>query len=153
HQAFANDEAAERAGEIDPQPRELDARLPAARLLRSAGDAFERGFAAHREVADVEDALLRRLIGALRIERHPHLAADNLGIDVVEAEERAGVVGLDEDHLPAVIAAAAHVADERGIAPELGVQREAGDGAAAPRHPQVEAAQGLTVEADDRADL
>ena len=36
------------------------------------------------------------LVGARRVHRHPHLAADDLGIDVGEAEERAGVVGLDD---------------------------------------------------------
>ena len=97
HQPVADGEAAERAREVDPQARELHPRRGPAGLLRSGGDAVERGLAAHREVANIEDAFLRRQIGALRIERDPHLAADDLGIDVVEAEEGAGVVGLDED--------------------------------------------------------
>ena len=42
-------------------------------------------------------------VGARRIERHPHLAADDLGIDVGEAEERARIVGLDEDDLAPVV--------------------------------------------------
>src|SRR5205814_10532846 len=98
-------------------------------------------------------ALLRRLIGTLRIERDPHLATADLGIDIREAEERAGIVGFEKDHLAAVVAAAAHVAIERGVAAERAVQRQACDRAGAPREPQIESAQRLTVEADDGRDL
>src|SRR3954453_8631663 len=60
HQAVANGEASERTGEIHPQARKVHARWRTARLLRRRGDAVERGLTAHREIADVEDALLRR---------------------------------------------------------------------------------------------
>src|SRR5262249_41477253 len=152
-QPVANGEAAERAGEIDPQVRELDPRRWAAGLLRGGSDALERRFSAHHEAADVENAVLRREIGALRIERDPHFAAADLGVDVVEAEEGAGVVGLDDDKLAAVGPACAQLADDRRIASELGVQREAGDDSAATRDPQIEAAQRLAVKAQDRAEF
>ena len=96
---------------------------------------------------------MRRGIGAVRVERHPHLAAEDLRVDVAEAEKRAGIVGLDEHHLASVGAASAQVPGQRRIAPELAVHRQAADRAAAPRHLQIEAAQGLAVEADDRAEL
>src|SRR5262249_60471931 len=111
--------------------RELDARRWAAGLLRVGSAALARRCSAHHEAADVENAVLRREIGALRIERDPHFAAADLGVDVVEAEEGAGVVGLDDDKLAAVGPARAPLADDRRITSELGVQREAGDDPAA----------------------
>src|SRR5262249_47154823 len=71
-QPVADGEAAERAGEIDPQVRELDPRRRAARLLLAGSNALERRFSAHDETADVENAFLRRKVGALRVERNPH---------------------------------------------------------------------------------
>jgi hypothetical protein len=130
-QPVANGEAAERAGEIDAQVRELNSRRRPAGLLRAGSDALERCFSADDETADVENAFLRRKIGALRIERDPHLAAADLGVDVVEAKEGAGVVGLHDDELAAIGPARAQLADDRRIASQLGVQREAGDNSAA----------------------
>ena len=126
-QPVADGEAAERTGEIDAQVRELDAGRRAAGLLLAGSNALERRFSAHDETADVENAFLRRKVGALRVERNPHFAADDLGGDVVEAEEGAGVVGLDDDKLTAVVPARAQLPGERRIASQLGVQREAGD--------------------------
>ena len=58
-----------------------------------------RRFSADDEPANVENAFLRRKVGALRVERNPHFAADDLGVDVVEAEEGTGVIGLEDDEL------------------------------------------------------
>ena len=59
---------------------------------------------------------------------------------------------LEIDHLaPARIGA--QVADERGIAAELGSHAEVADLAVAPRHPQFEAAQRLAIVACDGAEL
>src|SRR5262249_47567002 len=134
-QSVADGEAAGRTGELDPQTRELDARRLAAGLLRRGGDALERGFSTHHEVANIERAFLRRELRALRIERHPHLAAGNLRVDVVEAEESAGVVRLEDNDLTG---APAQIADERRIAAELAVQRQARDGTATARGAQIE---------------
>src|SRR5262249_62237185 len=82
---------------------------------------------------------------------HPHLAAIDLGIGVGKAEECAGVGGLDIKDI-ATAGAAAQVTVERRVAPELGAEREALDLTAAPRHPQVEAAHGLAVEAGNRSE-
>ena len=100
--------------------------LRAARPLgdRSGRDPIERGFAAHREVANIQDAVLRRLrVGARRIHRHPHLAAIDLRIGVGEAEQRAGVGGLDIDHVAAA-AGGPQIAVERRVAAELRGQRK-----------------------------
>src|SRR5262249_39492108 len=95
-QPVANGEAAERGGKIDTQVRELNSRRHPAGLLRAGSDALERCFSADDETADVENAFLRPKVGALRIERDPHFAAANLGVDVVEAEEGAGVLGFHD---------------------------------------------------------
>src|SRR5262249_23071844 len=126
-QPVANGEATERTGEIDAQVRELNSRRYPAGLLRAGSDALERCFSAHHEAANVEKTFLRRKIGALRIERDPHFAAADLGVDVVEAEEGAGVAGFQDDKLAAIVAARTQLADERRIASQLGLQREAGD--------------------------
>ena len=114
------------AGEIAAHSREL-ARRPA--LGPGAPDTTRSsaGFAAHHEIADVEIAFLRRLVLRRRVHRHPHLAAEHARIHVGEAEQRAGVVGLEIDHLVIVARAQAQVADERRVAADLGVQRETAD--------------------------
>src|SRR4029453_8557616 len=129
-QPIADGEAAARAGELNPQARELDAGCWDAGLLRGVSDPLQRPFSAHHEVANIENPLLRRQIGALRIERNPHLAAGELRIHIGEAEEGAGVVTLHENDLAAVAAAPAQVAAERRIASELAVQRKTHDNAA-----------------------
>ena len=111
--------------------RELDTGRRAAGLLRAGSNALERRFSADDEPANVENAFLRRKVGALRVERNPHFAADDLGVDVVEAEEGTGVIGLEDDELAPVVPARAHLADERRVASQLGVQREAGENPAA----------------------
>src|SRR6185295_774467 len=56
-EALANGEAAVRAGEFDPHAREIHAGLVRAarpvRRIRSGRNPLERGFAAHREVANI----------------------------------------------------------------------------------------------------
>ena len=74
-------------------------------------------------------------------------------IDVGETEQRAGVVGLEIEHRLAVVDAGAHVADQRRVAADLGVQREGADPAAAARHPHIEAADRLAVMAGHHAEL
>src|SRR5262249_28524426 len=95
-QAVANGESPERTREFDPQSRKLDTVRCAVGLLWRGSDALEGSFAAHDEVANIENAFLRRQIRALRIKRHPHLAAGDLRVHVGEAEEGAGVFTLDE---------------------------------------------------------
>src|SRR5262249_48146593 len=152
-QSVADREPAERAGELDPQTRELDAGRWAAGLLRSGSDPLERRLSAHDEVPDVENAFLRRQIGALRIERYPHLAAGDFLIDIGEAEESTRVVAFDENELAAVAPGSAQVAEERRTAPELALQSKAHDHAATPGYAQIESAQGFVVEAEHGADL
>src|SRR5262249_45595119 len=101
-QPVANGEAAERAGEIDPQVRELDPGRRAARLLRAGSYALERCFSAHDDTADVEDAFLVRGSSVLRTDSDPHFAAADLGVDVVEAGEGGGVVGFHDEELAAI---------------------------------------------------
>ncbi len=155
HDAFADGEAAVRAGELDPHAGELDAAAArSAARRRSALPAATRSSAASPRT--VKSRMLRMpscgaSVGGRRVHRHPHLAAEDLGIGVGEAEERAGVLGLDIDDVAAA-GAAAQIADERRVAPELGVQREAHDAAVAARQPKIEAAQRLAVEAGDRAE-
>ena len=108
-------------------------RAPLAAPRRARHHAVERRLAAHREIADVDDAVLRRLLLRRRIHRHPHLAAEHARIDVGEAEQRAGVVGLEIDHLWLSRARSAQIAAERRIAADLGRHREAADTAAAAR--------------------
>ena len=67
--------------------------------------------------------------------------------DVDEAEQCAGVVGLEIQHRPVIGDARAHLADQRRIAADLGVETEVADAAAAAGHPQVEAAQREIIEA------
>ena len=64
-------------------------------VLGGAHHTIERRLAADGEVADIQDAFLRRLIGARRIHRHPHLATGDFRIGVGEAEQRAGIDGLE----------------------------------------------------------
>src|SRR3954454_7627705 len=65
HDALADGEATGGAGELDPHARELDAatgRVVRRSLRRrgAGGDPIEALLAAHREVANVQDAVLRR---------------------------------------------------------------------------------------------
>src|SRR5206468_343571 len=101
----------------------------------------ERRLSADGKIPNAENALLRRLVRALGIERDPHLTSGDLGIYVGEAEKGAGIIALDEHHLPAIGPASAQIAEQRRIAPELGAQGEIRDDAAAPRRTQIEAAQ------------
>src|SRR3954453_1655345 len=122
-------------------------------MLRHCGDALYRGFSAHAEIADRENALLRRLLGSLRIERDPHLTAADLGIDISEPEKGAGLISFYEHHLAAIRPAPAQIAEHRRVAPELGRQREVGDNAAAPGGAQIEAAQCLAMESEHGPEL
>src|SRR5262249_61326519 len=96
---------------------------------------------------------LRRQIGALRIERYPHLAPGDFLVDVGEAEESTRVVAFDENDLAAVASASAQVAEDRLVAPELAVQSKAHDHASTAGCAQIESAQGFAVEAEHRAYL
>src|SRR5262245_13669165 len=89
HRAFdeslANGEAAVRAGELDPHAGEIHTGLVrrplSIRRIRTGGDLLQRSFTAHREVANVQNAILWRLrIRARRIHRHIHLTATDLRI-------------------------------------------------------------------------
>ena len=139
-----------RAGELDPHAREIDAGVLAAG--RAGDHPIERRFAADREVRNIEKAVLRRDVGGYRVHRHPHLAAENLAVHVGEAEKGPCILGIDVDDLPAAVAAA-QIAAERRVVPELGADRQALDGPAPPRQGEIEAAQGLAVETHDGADL
>src|SRR5262249_24155002 len=77
-------------GELGAQGGEGDAVRQASRSAR--GRAIERGLTFHREVSNVEQPLLRTRVGRRRLDRERHLAADHLGVYVIEAEERAGVI-------------------------------------------------------------
>ena len=70
----------------------------------------------------------------------------------MKRKKRAGVGGVEIHHLAAG-AASAQIAEQRGVAPDLGGEAEAADLARAPRHLEVEAAQRLAVEADHGAEL
>ena len=91
------------------------------------------------------------LAAGRRVHRHPHLAAEDLRIGVAEAEQRAGVLGLDIDDV-APAGASAQIAGERRVAPEPRGQREAHDAAVAARHLEIDAAQRFAVEAGDGAE-
>src|SRR5262245_53127117 len=62
-ESVANGEAAVRAGELNPHAGEIDARLVRAALpvrrIRPSRNRLELGLATYREVANVEDAVLR----------------------------------------------------------------------------------------------
>src|SRR5262249_15304790 len=155
-EALANDEAAVRAGELDPHAREfhtgLVCRALSVRCVRSGRNPLQRAFAAHREIANIQNAVLRRLrIGARWIHRYPHLAAIDLRIGVGQAEECACVGALDIENIAAALAAA-QVGVDRGVTTNLPAQREALDRTAAPRHPHIEATQGLAVETSNGAE-
>src|SRR5262249_33829238 len=126
-QTVTHGKAAKRAGEVDAQARELDAGRRPAGLLWGSGDALERRLAAHRDGGNVQRAFRRGESGVLWTERDPHLAADELGIDVVETKDRAGIVGLEEDRLTPAVATPAQVPGERRIAAELGIEHQIGD--------------------------
>ncbi len=89
-----------------------------------------------------------------RFHRQRQLAADHLGVGIGEAEERAGIVGLQVDHVaPLPLRAAAHLRGDGRIAPELAVEREGLVDPVAPGSLDVDAAQRLAVEAGNRAKL
>ena len=74
--------------------------MPFWHARRSAGgDTIEFGLALDGEIADVDQAFLGGGFDRRRLHRQRELAADHLGIGVGEAEERAGVVGLQNDHV------------------------------------------------------
>ena len=83
--------------------RKREKAMPFGRAGRSArGHAIERRFALDGEIADVDQAFLGPRFDRRRIHRQRELAADHLGVGVGEAEERAGVVGLEIDHVAAL---------------------------------------------------
>ena len=95
---------------------------------------------------------LRRLLRRRRVHGDPHLAAGDARIGVGEAEQRAGVVGLEEHHLAAV-AVGAQIAQQRRVAADPGIEAERADLPGASRQAQLDVAQDLAVVADQRAHL
>ena len=129
------------AGEVGARLGEIDLvahwDLPGGRILH---DAIERAFAADREVAHAQQAFLRALVERRRIHADPHLAAQHARIEVGEAEQRAGIVGLEIDHRTAGGDARAHLAEQRRVAADLGAEAEAAHAATAAGQPQIETA-------------
>ncbi len=151
HDAVAHRHLAGKAGELGVHfgERHAAALLPG----RAGDDLVEPLLAAHGEIADEQNADLRRAVVARRIHRHPHLPAADARIHVGEAEQGAGVAALDIDDAVVVARAQPQVAEQRGVAPDLGVHDEVADVPAAARELEIEAAQRLAVVADHGADL
>src|SRR5262249_7516097 len=109
-------------------------------------DLVELRLAFDGKIANIQDAVLWRLFGGRRIHRRPHLPAVHVRIGVGEPEQRAGVFGLEIDHLPSA-AFSTQVADQRGLA-ELAVQTKIADVAVATRVTKIQATQSFTVKPD-----
>src|SRR5262249_22287685 len=90
-----------------------------------------------------------------RLDRERHLAADHLGVYVIEAEERAGVIRLQDDQVASLsgLSAAMQLGRYRRIAPDFAAQREGPDYPAAPRELQVDATHRLAIVARNRTEL
>ena len=110
HHAVAQRQPRLAAGEVDLHAGEVDiVGVGAARRLRTGlrlrtrlhlHRLFELGLVVDREIPHVEAAELGRIVRRRRIDHALHLAAIHARIDVVEAEEGAGIAGLQLDHLP-----------------------------------------------------
>src|ERR1700694_1886205 len=111
-------------------PREGHAFRPPRRPTRR--QPIERSLALDGEIADVDQALSRAGFNRRRIHRQLKLAASQLAVSVGEAEECAGVIGLEIDHL-AALRATAQIARQRRIASKLAAERKISDHTVAPR--------------------
>src|SRR5581483_3986903 len=151
--AFAHGELAVLTTELGAQAGEEDAVLRPARATGS--DPVERRLALYREVAHIEQAFLGARLDRWRVHGECELAADHLGIHIVEAEEGAGVVGLEIDHVAPepLLAALLELRAQRRVLADLAVEREALDDAAAAGKFQVDAAERLAIVAGNRAEL
>ena len=116
-------------GEFGAQPREGDAVLNAGRSARR--QAIKRALALDGEVPDVDQALFGAGLDRRRVHRQFKLAAHHFGIGVGEAQESAGVIGFEIDHV-ASLGAAAQIRGQRRIASKLAAERQASDHAVAP---------------------
>src|SRR4051812_30575736 len=137
-------------GEFRTKPRECNPGLSARRSSR--GYPIQRTLPFHREVANVDQPVLCARLDGGRRDGELKLAADHLGVSVRETEERAGVVGVEINQVPA-LALATHITDQRRIAAKLAAQREISDHAIAPRQLTIEAAQSLAEITGDSTEL
>src|SRR3954452_19336754 len=137
-------------GEFRTKPRECNPGLSARRPSR--GYPIQRTLPFHREVANVDQPVLCARLDGGRRDGELKLATDHLGVSVRETEERAGVVGVEIDQVPA-LALATHISDQRRIAAKLAAQREISDHAIAPRQLTIEAAQSLAEITGDSTEL
>ena len=149
YHAVADFQPAGHAGEFRPHAAEFHAIAGASRGS-ARHHAVKRRFPADGEIANRDQALLRGCIAGRRVERHPHGPAVHPRITVDEAEQRAGIPGLEIKCIaPGPLAA--QIARQLGVAAKLGVHAEGADLAAAAGKLEIKVAQRLSIEADHGA--